>query len=568
MKTRTMQSAAASLLSAAAEREDDVRTAAAEASAAPEEEQTYDDVRLSQQGTDTKRHDHNVRSSISHYGYCPRSSVVLMMLLALVYSNVCTDVVIVTASPPPPSTTTIDPSPKRQRQSSSMTRTPPSSTGSEPEQPETGMEAVVSGAAASATRFKSVINTEAAPPPPPSSPPPPEHFVRDSVDKFEGDIRRVLYELRGDEYDPTVSVMFHTSQRPTFAVTWNHKMWEDHVSRWRFVNAFLYWHHSALLKRIIPQLSALMLWTVCAITIVDHKVTFLADIHLPMTSLSLISGFVGSLLALRSNQGLSRMLGGRQAFGQVVFYARDLASIIRHEVFDPEPELALKCARHLSIFPWLLKNFLRGTKASGGTEEDIVRAMLPKADADYVLIQRKTPVAIISRLRQALHHLSISKTINIADEMGIDNTIQKLDEALMLCERLVASPIPPLFTTHAGRLLVFYLFFLPFALHGSGSMNAVGTFLTVLSVGFAMLGLDEISHLLEQPFRFAPLYHLCKNTMRDVADLFCIEVPSLDDRKNRSYKAEMPTYWSGLGNMDQHDTFEPYHDKYNTTLML
>ena len=473
--------------------------------------------------------------------------VMPVLLLALLLS-------IVSASPPPPSTTTIDPAkihrPHEQQKQQQQLK--------EDEEQQKLSETVVT----------SVINTEAAPPPPPSSPPPPEHFQKDSVEKLEGDIRRVLYELRGDEYDPTVSVMFHTARRPTFAVTWNHKMWEDHVSRWRFVSAFLYWHHSALLKRIIPQMTALLVWTLCAIPIVDHKVTFLSKISLPMTSLSLVSGFVGSLLALRSNQGLERMMAGRQAFGQVVFYARDLASIIRHEVYDEEPEIALKCARHLTLFPWLLKNFLRGTKASGGTDEDIVRAMLPRADAEYVMIQRKTPVAVISRLRQALHHLSVSKTINIADEMGIDGTIQKLDESLMLCERLVASPIPPLFTTHAGRLLVFYLFFLPFALHGTGSMNGIGTFITVLAVGFSMLGLDEISHLLEQPFRFSPLYHLCKNTMRDVGDLFCIEVPSLDDRKNKNYHPDAPVYWSGLGRIDNHDTFEPYHDKRNATLMM
>lgn len=47
-----------------------------------------------------------------------------------------------------------------------------------------------------------------------------------------------------------------------------------------------------------------------------------------------------------------------------------------------------------------------------------------------------------------------------------------------------------------------------------------------------MLGLDEISHLLEEPFRLMPLYHLSKNSMKDVADAFvCMPppLPLLDD---------------------------------------
>jgi predicted membrane chloride channel (bestrophin family) len=114
----------------------------------------------------------------------------------------------------------------------------------------------------------------------------------------------------------------------------------------------------------------------------------------------------------------------------------------------------------------------------------------------------------------------------------------------MVTERIVASPIPPLFTTHAGRLLVFYLFFLPFALHSSGSLNAVGTFVTVLAVGYAMLGLDEISHLMEQPFKLSPLYHLCKNSMRDVADSLCLAMPSLKDKENANYVALEQPYWT------------------------
>mmetsp|Transcript_902 Transcript_902/g.1775 ORF Transcript_902/g.1775 Transcript_902/m.1775 type:complete len:473 (+) Transcript_902:102-1520(+) len=386
----------------------------------------------------------------------------------------------------------------------------------------------------------------------------------DSVEQFAADVYKVLVELRGEEYDPTVDSAFHKAKRPTFAVTWNHEMWDDHTSRWRFVSSLLYWHHSALAKRVFPQLTILMIWTVVGIGIVKSNTTPLSHIDLPMTSLSLLSGFVASLLALRCNQGLERMLEARQAFGKVVFYARDLASVIRHEVFPLAPKTSLKLARHLSIFAWLLKNFLRGSRANG-SDEDLIRTMLPsKADADFVLAQRKKPVAVTGRLRQAMHTLCDHCNISTADELGIDMTIQYLEESIMLTERIVASPIPPLFTSHASRLLTFYLFFLPLALQGSGSLTAVGTFVTVLAVGYAMLGLDEISYLMEQPFKLSPLYHLCKKAMRDVADQFCLNIPSLIHSENQNYRPIPPPYWTN--DIGQHDTFEATCNSTSTVL--
>ena len=398
-------------------------------------------------------------------------------------------------------------------------------------------------------------------PPPPATPPPPTQTATptfrllkkpDSPKQLSEDVTKVLRELRSDKYDPTVSKIYHDEKRPTFAVTWTHEMWETHLSRWRFINNFLFWNHSALLKRIMPQMICLMAWTYCALKILgEHPdLAAVSTMQLPMTSLSLVSGFVASLLALRSNQGLSRLMEARLLFGKVVLYSRDMASLMKHFVYHNNPALALKMARHIALFSWLMKNFLRGRKISG-TDEDIIRTMLPhQADADYVLSQRKMPVAVVMRLRQTLAHLSHQQhALSTAEEMAIDHVIQAMDQIIMLSERLVASPIPPLFTTHAARLLMFYLFFLPVALHSTGSLNRVGIYVTMAAVGFAMLGLDEISFLMEQPFKLAPIYHLCKNAMRDVADAFCLPVPSLDDSKNGKYKIQTPReYWGpGVG---------------------
>jgi predicted membrane chloride channel (bestrophin family) len=80
------------------------------------------------------------------------------------------------------------------------------------------------------------------------------------------------------------------------------------------------------------------------------------------------------------------------------------------------------------------------------------------------------------------------------------------------------------------------------------------------AVGFAMLGLDEITFILENPFALMPLYQQSKNIMLDVADAFTCQPPNLksnlqkikaeplNDEENIKYPygttwEEKPVYW-------------------------
>lgn len=282
-----------------------------------------------------------------------------------------------------------------------------------------------------------------------------------------------------------------------------------------------------------------------AVWLCSKEVGFLSKVTLPLTPLSLVSTFVAALLTLRSNQGLDRFNTGRNSFGQVVLYTRDMAQLIASNIYPRDKQLGLLLLRHIALFGWLLKNFLRGEKVTG-TDEDIIRAMLPHPpDADFILRQRKKPVAVVSRLRQVIHYMADKGQLHTAEELALDHTSQELNHCIMTTERIRASPIPPLYTAHAGRLLIFYLFFLPLALRGSGMLNGLATIITSAATAFAMLGLDEISHLLEQPFRLMPLYHLSKNAMKDVGDALVCMPPPLPGSEDQTieYIVHPPPYW-------------------------
>jgi putative membrane protein len=319
--------------------------------------------------------------------------------------------------------------------------------------------------------------------------------------------------------------------------------WDRHSSRWRYWDYVRSFPTSRLLIRCFPQMSVLVAWSALASWMVAKKVPIICKLSLPMLPLSLLSSFVAALISLRSNQGLSRLNEGRLAFGKVVLYTRDMAQLIAVYIYPKDPVLGIKLARHVALFGWLLKSFLRG-ETINGSDLDIVTAMLDPADAAYVMRQRKKPVAVVTRLRQVFVHMAETGRLKTAEELALDHTTQELNHCIMTCERIRASPIPPLYTAHTGRLLMFYLFFLPLAL--TDVLNGWGTVVTTAAVGYAMLGLDEISHLLEQPFKLMPLYQLSKNSMKDVGDALVCQPPALDEVDAAAASFVPPPYWDKI----------------------
>ncbi len=319
---------------------------------------------------------------------------------------------------------------------------------------------------------------------------------KDSLIAFSKDIKHVLHELRGSPTDPTIPKLFRNAKRLSYSNTWTLEDWERHYSRRRYFRYIIKFPKSRLLSRTAPQMITLTLWSILSIWIEDK---FIVKKTVPLTSLGIVSSFVAFLLTMRSNMGLSRLDEGRKLWSKVVLQSREMAHLISAFIYPHDKQLALMLARHVACFGWLLKSQLRFV-----SEDDIasiVNTMLPnKTDASYVMNHRQKPIAVVMRIRQAIHYLGKQGALTTAEEMALDHTAHSLSEVVTSTGRIRASPIPTLYTSHTTRLLTFYLFFLPPALYWSG-LDAMVTILVTWAVGFAMLGLDELSHLCEQPFR-------------------------------------------------------------------
>lgn len=367
----------------------------------------------------------------------------------------------------------------------------------------------------------------------------------DTLLKFSHDVKHGIQDLRGSDFDPCIPKhLMGRASSLSYSKTWTLDDWEKHNSRTRYFRYLVNFPHSRLLRRIIPQQAALLVWTILSVWIEDH---FFKRRQIPLSALGTISTFLGFLLTLRSNQGLSRLDEGRRLWSKVILNTREMSQLISAFVYPVDKQLALMLARHVALFGWLLKSQLRFSKKDEVV--DIVRVMLPnKEDADYVLSQRQKTVAVITRIRQVISVLGKQHRLTTAEEIALDHTAHSLSEAITSTGRIRASPIPTLYTSHTSRLLVFYLACLPPALHWSGLDGIVTTILTMV-VGYAMLGLDEISHLFEQPFRVIPMYQMSKRSMIAVADSLTCRPPTLagetreEDEENLSQQ-DLTTYWS------------------------
>ena len=358
--------------------------------------------------------------------------------------------------------------------------------------------------------------------------------TKDSTQRFQNDVQYVLKNLLAAEYcqDPTVPNIFK------YPIYDKEQWWTDHLSRWRYVRYLKDLpFKSRLLQRLLPQMLVLIIWSCSAVLLIqknklekDHPVLF-SRINMGLPSMSLVSTFVAALLTLRGNQGLSRLAEARKAIAEVNVICREMAQLVScSAIYSKHPQLVLFALRHVALVSWTLKAHLQGTDIE--PSDEIVTALLPNPeDSKYVIYYKQSPpIAMLQRLRQIFIYLGEeagSNSVSKEQYKQLNQLLWRLNQGYMVCERIRISPIPPLYTTHMTRLLLFYLFWLPLVLLNSAKLSALASVLVTIVVGYAMLGLDEISHILELPFRFMPLRQLSKVSIMECADSICYQPPPL-----------------------------------------
>lgn len=327
---------------------------------------------------------------------------------------------------------------------------------------------------------------------------------------------------------------------------WTPETWRRHTLSYpheRYFRHLWYWRFSTTAQKVFPSVLFAAVWaSVVSITVQAYPGSFLINTTKGASAaLRALSAPLALLLTLRTNAALERLNETRLAMGKVVLSSRSFTALLRTYVLPVHPEAAILAARHVAIFPWLLKSSLRGEDRT--RELEVMETVLGKSQDYKWLASHPRPVwGVTVRLRQIVEAVAGCSGVFYIPHNLLEEEIAKLEGAAGVCERILASPIPPTYSRHLSRVLTIFLAMLPIGLVGSG-IPTVGTIFASAFMSYTLVGIDEIGMEIEHPFSLLPMQQLAAAAQKGVGmqliDHECSE-GSIDDDDITSQMPQVP----------------------------
>jgi predicted membrane chloride channel (bestrophin family) len=243
----------------------------------------------------------------------------------------------------------------------------------------------------------------------------------------------------------------------------------------RYCRHIATWSRSTTVHNIIPTIAADILWCIIVFYFINGT-TLVTGATLAATTatggnrlskyavtLTFMQAPILLLLTLRTNRALDRMLESRTSWGMLSRTTKSLMGLTCAYILPHRPQVAMIMARHLAFIGWSMKSMLRKD------DDDLdMMAMFTSVPVEKEWLSNasgKRPNAVIARLRYLLAELGKDPLmIPPIVLLRFESILYDLESCVGTCVRLFSSPIPPTYTRHTSRVLVCYMFLLPFAL--------------------------------------------------------------------------------------------------------
>ncbi|KAG8468076.1 hypothetical protein KFE25_007128 [Diacronema lutheri] len=287
--------------------------------------------------------------------------------------------------------------------------------------------------------------------------------------------------------------------------------------------------NSRILDSLSERLVVILLWSVFVTALVEldrvaplgHSAGLATALAMPSWPLEAVSGLLAILLVFRTDQAYDRFWEARQRWADVQAATRSIALLALGH-FPPGQARDLLLA-YASTFPFALKQHMRGIRDLSRLEESWLPYAAPRlgeAAARSELLswvnEDNLPAALLGSLSAEVAvllrpQLPRGYRVRAVDSQGqrqgalwaaLQAHVESLTEATTACERLKLTPIPWAYARLTSRYCTLFLLTLPFALIDS-ELPPWGRPLIATGFGYVLFGLDELGHLIEEPFSLA-----------------------------------------------------------------
>lgn len=249
---------------------------------------------------------------------------------------------------------------------------------------------------------------------------------------------------------------------------------------------------SRVFKRIVPRLLFGCVWC----SVVSCLYHFFPYFHHFKGFTHTITGtFLGLLIAFRTNEGYARYWEARNAWAQCGCMCRRLAMLLASSV-NGNAQVTERVFQLLQAFPFALKQHLRGQRS----EADLGK-ILGRQDLQSLESSNNVPARLCFMLTEATLPLLYEESRVVW--MKAERQIQELSIIVGVMERLATTPVPLSYSRHTSRFLSLWTITLPFYL--CSQYGPFTAFLVHPVICWALIGTEEVGHIIEEPFGTPPL---------------------------------------------------------------
>lgn len=217
---------------------------------------------------------------------------------------------------------------------------------------------------------------------------------------------------------------------------------------------------------------------------------------IPVLGHSISGGFLSLLLVFRQNSAYARFYEARTLWSDATAYCRMLALDTVTNLRFKAPVAAQKLLALTAAFPDALTYTCLSRRYP--LAHNVKKLVIPRYPDQGTILQ---PVTILLLMMQE----TVQEAMQEFERDPLDNfnlyelldKMHKLTDIVTSCEKIVKTPVPWSYTRHASRFLTVWCGTLASALVGTLGWLTVPT---VVLISWSLLGLEEIGHLMENPY--------------------------------------------------------------------